>query len=990
MRSGGTATRRGRRAETSPVGHPASRLIHTLEGEIEDMEYQLDSILSSASASPYVYRAGNEPQTEDDMPVALPGVVEEEVAAPRMHNSRLSMKDMLSRFGTGGKDSEGSESSSSEEDVEKRSGLAQEDETHYAELQVGTRVVIHSLKSDLYNGRNGQVRGYDKNGGRYTVLLDGKDGRLAGIKPCNVRPVDLKVGLHVSVCGLVDEGNKVYNGESAKIVDCNMQTDEYNVVVGDGVVLKVKARQIAAADPTKPVHKPLRPSLSASTASPNPISGLARSDKQTMSDMLLRMGQEKMEQDEFDAMMKQRETNFQTHSETMSLKLSRRETNKSRREALYRLVNVRNRALLNVVKANNSTTDMKELLSIILNSAHHVCNHDFTSIHIHQKNEGCFWSMYRKVGTRGVEHFTLYENMVGANDIIVNTVTTRDRMEWAQEQDSTVNSDVSLASIQDNIETDTYNIVSIPIEDYDHHIKAVMCFGNRRQGYDPIPFGPSDLDELEFYTAEVSNIFNERSHEIFIYIAILDHAHNDEQSEGSDSDNETEEAEVMQRWNSLTDKTNQTEVDIKMVRNINMKQHKKRRKAHVALTGESLREFLAEYNPGTPSVTVEKTYTALEKLQRVFPKIKAQTGFSFVRKKIQSWSFDPLKYTRDELTPYCKAMYDNLEMLQTEFVVDFDKCKTFINTILGKYQDVPYHNAFHAVSVAHVCHMYLWDTDAKEVLLPVERIALLTAALGHDADHPGTTNAFHAASGSELALRYNDVSVLENHHAAITSTVLTREDCNFLVTEHRKLRLHFRKILVESILATDMVHHASKTKLIRERARILTQQQQHDDEAEIEPAFDRENDKSRLLLSKVIIHSADISNPVIFDFAVVYQWATMVCEEFHAQTIKEREAGLPVTAFLEGVTEDVKKAKLQLSFYDYIVLPWYEAVAGVIPKIRLVYANIEQNRRKWQIIAKGAATAEEVLADIKKAKSVSNRRVGGRRGNSYFFKVQAP
>merc|ERR1711871_1133545 len=106
------------------------------------------------------------------------------------------------------------------------------------------------------------------------------------------------------------------------------------------------------------------------------------------------------------------------------------------------------------------------------------------------------------------------------------------------------------------------------------------------------------------------------------------------------------------------------------------------------------------------------------------------------------------------------------------------------------------------------------------------------------------------------------------------------------------------------------------------------------------------------------------------DFEVVYKWASMVCEEFEAQTTMEKEAGLPVTAYLVGVTDNIKKAKLQISFYDYIITPWYEAVAGCLPKARLIYANVEVNRRHWVDIARGQ-DPQEKLQQIKNAKASS-------------------
>lgn len=40
------------------------------------------------------------------------------------------------------------------------------------------------------------------------------------------------------------------------------------------------------------------------------------------------------------------------------------------------------------------------------------------------------------------------------------------------------------------------------------------------------------------------------------------------------------------------------------------------------------------------------------------------------------------------------------------------------------------------------------------------------AALSHDVDHPGLNNGFLVNTLDEMALLYNDQSVLENHHVA--------------------------------------------------------------------------------------------------------------------------------------------------------------------------------------------------------------------------------
>lgn len=67
---------------------------------------------------------------------------------------------------------------------------------------------------------------------------------------------------------------------------------------------------------------------------------------------------------------------------------------------------------------------------------------------------------------------------------------------------------------------------------------------------------------------------------------------------------------------------------------------------------------------------------------------------------------------------------------------------------------------------------------SRNTLSPLEQLSLLVASLCHDLEHPGLlvwrspllilcaglSNRFHVETGHSLALRFNDRSVLENHH----------------------------------------------------------------------------------------------------------------------------------------------------------------------------------------------------------------------------------
>ena len=66
----------------------------------------------------------------------------------------------------------------------------------------------------------------------------------------------------------------------------------------------------------------------------------------------------------------------------------------------------------------------------------------------------------------------------------------------------------------------------------------------------------------------------------------------------------------------------------------------------------------------------------------------------------------------------------------------------------------------------------------KEHLQPLDVLALLLAAAMHDHGHPGVTNAYLVHAQEELAVLYNDASVLEMHHLASSWRLLLAEGHN--------------------------------------------------------------------------------------------------------------------------------------------------------------------------------------------------------------------
>ena len=131
--------------------------------------------------------------------------------------------------------------------------------------------------------------------------------------------------------------------------------------------------------------------------------------------------------------------------------------------------------------------------------------------------------------------------------------------------------------------------------------------------------------------------------------------------------------------------------------------------------------------------------------------------------------------------------------------------------IQSSYRDNSYHNHIHAADVVQNLYFMLKKQDVIDMckLSPIEIFCTIISGAAHDMDHPGTNNMFEIKCRSKLALLYNDVSVLENHHAASFFFLMEngKHDCNVFLNMPEDERSLSRKMILENILCTDMSKH---------------------------------------------------------------------------------------------------------------------------------------------------------------------------------------
>lgn len=107
--------------------------------------------------------------------------------------------------------------------------------------------------------------------------------------------------------------------------------------------------------------------------------------------------------------------------------------------------------------------------------------------------------------------------------------------------------------------------------------------------------------------------------------------------------------------------------------------------------------------------------------------------------------------------------------------------------------------------------------------------------------------------------------------------------------------------------------------------------------------FDSKDD--RLLLMKMIIKCADVSNPTK-EMAIYEKWIHAILEEWRFQGDQERRLGMKVARTNEP-DNDKLIASSQLFFINNLVSPIFEALHfGFLPTTP-AYENLQVNRDRW-------------------------------------------
>ena len=109
-----------------------------------------------------------------------------------------------------------------------------------------------------------------------------------------------------------------------------------------------------------------------------------------------------------------------------------------------------------------------------------------------------------------------------------------------------------------------------------------------------------------------------------------------------------------------------------------------------------------------------------------------------------------------------RVILENLGLLDEE-ILNSAKLDNFLTSVSNQYkQETLYHNALHGSDVTHSVYLFFTHSNAEKIAKTnvLDLLSIIIAALGHDIGHPGLTNTYQINDSTDMAIIYNDISVL--------------------------------------------------------------------------------------------------------------------------------------------------------------------------------------------------------------------------------------
>ncbi len=303
------------------------------------------------------------------------------------------------------------------------------------------------------------------------------------------------------------------------------------------------------------------------------------------------------------------------------------------------------------------------------------------------------------------------------------------------------------------------------------------------------------------------------------------------------------------------------------------------------------------------------------------------------------------------------SMYIALEILRNFDVIEneiipHDIFFNFLEIIVSKYDRINaiYHNDLHAGDVMQTSHTIIKRGNLlkKMKLGQLDVFSILVACLCHDYKHPGQNNLYQINAKTKYAMRYNDISVLENYHVSQTFKVLQKNEYNIFINFSPEEYRICRRRMIDGILSTDMANHQKVISAVKikmdtfdiKNGENLEKIFSSEDEENLGKLFENQQ-----CILNMIIHGSDISNPGKPD-KISNEWTKRVYGEFFVQGDLEKKKGLTISNFCDRETTNVNKA--MIGFINFVVLPAITILVNLVNEVKIYKDYCKFNLKKHQ------------------------------------------
>ncbi|MEW5312657.1 MAG: hypothetical protein WDW38_004274 [Sanguina aurantia] len=299
--------------------------------------------------------------------------------------------------------------------------------------------------------------------------------------------------------------------------------------------------------------------------------------------------------------------------------------------------------------------------------------------------------------------------------------------------------------------------------------------------------------------------------------------------------------------------------------------------------------------------------------------------------KVDEWRFDAFELSDatqgHPLSALSFWLLQRSSIIST-FELDPARLARFLRRVEDGYPDNPYHNRTHAADVLQGMHCLLTRGGLHRRLGedPLAMFAGYLAAVLHDHEHKGLNNDFLVRVGDELAVTYNDVSPMENHHAASAFKLMRHKDYSFMRRMPQDKWVRLRRLLIEMVLATDMKQHFN----------ILSKFQAK-----------MQDDADKSLILQVGLKCADVGH-LAAPWDVHRRWVSGLEEEFFRQGDREKKLQMLVSPLMDRSKDGISKS--QNGFFDIVALPLFYSWASVFQDALPLVRAVEENCNIWKTL----------------------------------------